>query len=200
MMSATHIAIGISTAMVITQPHTVPGFITSIVGGAAGGIVSDIDSRSNSYFRDALNGRLAVLVIIAASLLVDWVTSSGMVAALLNPEHLVSVILGLGIVGVLLLVGYFQKHRGFTHSFLAMFLFTLGVCFIYGDLIIPFAFGFLSHLMLDILNKSPIRIFFPFRKGICLKLCYANKVANQICLYAGIATIVYFFIRPILSH
>lgn len=198
MMSMTHISIGVATAILVTNPQTPEGFLTAIIGGAAGGIISDIDVRPNKYCRDALHGRLTVLGIIVVSLFIDWFTESGIVRSFLNPERRFNVVSGLVILGLLMLVGTFQKHRSFTHSFLAMFLTSFGVFCLCKNLMFPFMLGFLSHLALDIMNKKPIRLFFPFQKGVCFNWCYANKTANTIFFWVGMMAIIFSFIRPIL--
>ncbi|MDE7105458.1 MAG: metal-dependent hydrolase [Ruminococcus sp.] len=53
-----------------------------------------------------------------------------------------------------------------------------------------FAIGFGSHILLDCLNKKPVRVFFPVKKGICFKLCYAAKTANQAFLVVGIISTI----------
>uniref|UniRef100_A0A7C4S610 Metal-dependent hydrolase n=1 Tax=Geoglobus ahangari TaxID=113653 RepID=A0A7C4S610_9EURY len=67
-------------------------------------------------------------------------------------------------------------HRGWTHSLFGMlvfcFIFTLILHFLKLDLAyaIPFALGYLSHLISDSLNPTGIRWFWPSKKRIGIGL------------------------------
>ena len=43
MMGMTHIFIGTASAMAVSSPHTVSGCFAAMIGGAAGGFISDIE-------------------------------------------------------------------------------------------------------------------------------------------------------------
>ena len=77
MMSRTHISFGVATSLLATQPKTVSGCFVAVLGGSIGGIISDIDTRSNKYCRDALYGRLIVVGIIVICRLGVWVSNLG---------------------------------------------------------------------------------------------------------------------------
>lgn len=83
------------------------------------------------------------------------------------------------------IVGMSSNHRTFTHSFLALFLYTVAVYLIYKPFSAPLAVAYFSYLVLDVLNKKKIPLFYPLKFGICLKLCYANKKANKVLMYVG---------------
>ena len=34
--------------------------------------------------------------------------------------------------------------------------------------VIPFLIGYISHLLLEIMNRKPVMVLFPSEKGICL--------------------------------
>lgn len=56
MMAKTHIAVGVASAMLITQPKTKTEFVVAVVGGSVGGVMSDIDvkiDRSNKFAQKA---------------------------------------------------------------------------------------------------------------------------------------------------
>lgn len=53
-------------------------------------------------------------------------------------------------------------HRGWTHSLLGLILFSVPLLFIFNTgIAVVFAAGYLSHLLLDMLNPAGVRIFWP---------------------------------------
>ena len=70
-------------------------------------------------------------------------------------------------------------HRGFSHSLLALVLETACVQLVFPEAALPFAAAFASHVLLDLMNKRPVRLFFPAKKGVCLGWFYADGLANK---------------------
>lgn len=70
-------------------------------------------------------------------------------------------------------------HRGFSHSLLALVLETACLQLVFSAAALPFAAAFASHVMLDLMNKRPIRLFYPSKKGMCLGWFYADRLANK---------------------
>ena len=70
-------------------------------------------------------------------------------------------------------------HRGFSHSLLALVLETACLQMIFPAAALPFAAAFASHVLLDIMNKRPVRLLYPLKKGICLGWFYADGLANK---------------------
>ena len=52
-----------------------------------------------------------------------------------------------------------------------------------------FAVGFLSHLVLDVMNRKPEKLLWPWKKGFCLGLCSARGVVNRALLGVGMASL-----------
>lgn len=46
MLGRTHFVLGMASALVITQPKTIPGVITAMTAGAIGGWIVDIDIKN----------------------------------------------------------------------------------------------------------------------------------------------------------
>ena len=51
MRGRTHFVLGMASALVVTLPHTVPGVITAMTGGAIGGWIVDIDIKNRDIER-----------------------------------------------------------------------------------------------------------------------------------------------------
>lgn len=84
------------------------------------------------------------------------------------------------------IVGYVFDHRGFFHSLPALILFTLIVSRFVG-IITTFAFfiGYLSHLLLDTLNKQGIYWLYPLKyklKGVVKTNGFFEKALFYCCI------------------
>lgn len=125
----------------------------------------------------------------------DWTLRGGICIYILQRRFWA--LAGLVISMLLVAMGELNKtHRGKTHSLLALLLSSVGVAFVHPCIAGAYAIGFISHIISDLFNKSEVRIFYPFdKKGICFKLCYAEKMANQIVCAIGMTIIfVYLYV------
>jgi inner membrane protein len=61
-------------------------------------------------------------------------------------------------------------------------------------LLISFAIGLASHLILDVTNKKRGPAFYPFGQGFCLGWCYPNRTTNSVLLWLGRAYITGYFV------
>jgi len=61
------------------------------------------------------------------------------------------------------IVGFLFEHRGFFHSLLATIFFVLIIHVLFRDLTITLGFGigYLSHILLDMLNFKAVKLLFP---------------------------------------
>ena len=181
MMGKTHIAVGIAAAYALTMPKTMPEFVIATVGGSIGGVMADVDVKidtSNKFAAkaslDALYGEILAIAIAVDALIGDYFTGGDILQ---------------GIMG----------HPPRSHSLLALALFSVSVFLIEPHIGIAFAIGYASHLIIDLFNKSPIRILYPLKKGICFKLCYADRLGNELLLVGGVFIIVaYVFLHSLL--
>ena len=81
---------------------------------------------------------------------------------------------------VLVVIGLKSNHRGFTHSILALALFSTVTCLILGETWKWFAIGYASHLVIDLLNKNGESLLFPLTTKVCLNLCKADGITNKV--------------------
>ena len=113
-------------------------------------------------------------LIAVAALIEDHLLNAGMWNALgSNGQYLWFA----GLVGFVLIGGFasVSSHRGFSHSLLALALFAGSLWLVFPAMTIPFAITFASHLILDLLNKKSLRLFYPAEKGICLGMFYCRE-------------------------
>ncbi len=192
MMSGTHIVVGMSAALLLPPPATASQCVAAVIGGALGGVICDLDAGSGKndiYNRDAICGRVAAALISVAALLAD-IASKGAVSTYFS-THINGFrsLIGAAAIAALCLIGRKTAHRTFTHSLLAFALFSFSVFLFCPPLARPFMVGFLSHLSLDILNYKPLLLFYPWKKGFSLKLCYAKSPANTAVFVGGLVTL-----------
>ena len=190
MMGKTHIAVGIATAFAIMHPKTMQEFIISTVGGSIGGVMADIDVKIDTRNKfaakaslDALYGEILAIAISATSLTANYFAGGTILQGM--TENIPKFIIGTVLLIALIIIGEISKHRDRTHSIAAWGLFSISVFLIEPHIGIAFAIGYGSHLLIDLLNKSPIRLLYPLKKGFCLKLCYADRLGNELILIIG---------------
>ncbi len=188
MMGKTHIAVGIASGIAAAQPDTLGECLSAVMGGAVGGLLCDVDVRAQNN-RDARIARFVTICIALGILIADWVLKTGIWRYLLAHAGAPLAIGAAGFLGICI-AGSFTSHRSFMHSLLALVLLSVCLSMVYPPLVPAFAAGFASHLLLDLLNRKPILLLFPWKKGCCLNLFYADGAANALFLLLGCAASV----------
>ena len=196
MMSKTHLTVGVAASLAVCMPNSAEGLFAAVIGGAAGGILCDIDCRSRPRMRDILHGRLAALAITGILLTADGIWHTGIIDSLMSVDRQ-KMAAGCAVLILTCMIGRMSGHRTFTHSLLYVFLITFGFSCIAPVLALPVLAGGLSHLVIDTLTRRPVPWLYPFRAGrFCLKLCRVNKTGNNILMWTGLAvSIVLIFWR-----
>ena len=184
MMGKTHVAIGVLSSLAIFQPTTISQCALAIAGGALGGVAADIDTVDNDYKHDALIGQLLSFGIAGIMVFILFITNKTEFYSTLSKDK-ISICIGVIAYLILMAKGYLSNHRTFTHSFLAMLLFTVAIGIINSNIIPFYLIGYFSHLFLDLLNKKDVPLLYTIKKGICFKLCYASKKANSFFMWFG---------------
>lgn len=186
MTSKTHIAVGVAAALAVTHPETRQECCIAVMGGALGAVLPDIDILRYDDAGEARLGDIISLCLLAVGLFLDRALHLGMLDQVAVQDGPV-VIAGAAVLAALVLIGIFCEHRGFTHSLLGMALYTVPIYVMLPAMALPFAAGFFSHMAIDTLNYRPVRLFYPFRKGICFRLCRNDSVFSIILACAGAA-------------
>lgn len=182
MMSKTHVAVGIACSLA-AAPETIEGLSYALMGGAIGSLICDIDRNSENPSRDVKQGWAIAFTVFTVGFLHESYARWQQFKA----EYLLSRPLTLICIGLLLILLLFvinSAHRGFSHSLMMMVISAVLIYFINRQTSLFYMIGFLSHLFLDVLNKKPVRIFYP-AKGFCLGWFYVDGLANRILLLCG---------------
>ena len=190
MLAGTHLTIGLASALAICDPRNIDQAAPVIIGAAVGSIICDMDSRDTSRIRDALYGRVIGAAVVGITVIWNAVQKG------VFWETLMKIPLDRGLIGIVLfaLSAVFAKksgHRGYSHSLAALIIYAFALYMIDARFVLPFEIGFVSHILLDLTNKTPIRIFFPVKRGFCFNWFYANRAANAVCMGLGIIWLVY---------
>lgn len=194
MLGKTHLAVGVAATIFITQPASVSELILAAGFGGGGALISDIDVETSGSHRKAELFTKSFVVIAAGILAADYFLHTGIVKWIVGTggyKFIAGMLLFAGICAF----GKEQPHRSFMHSFLAGLLLCIAIGLIWEDVVIYFAVGFLSHLLLDMCNKKKIRLFYPLKGGIALGLAKADGLANRVLLrIASVSVIVEFIL------
>ena len=194
MQTSTHAAVGVCLGLALTMNRPAEYAMTGVTVAAIGAIISDIDvgesgKKTTPIIIGGLSlGLLAMLVIIwervFPGLIELWRVSSGLLRS----------VAGGTIFGAGCLWGMKRPHRSFLHSLLGMVILTGAVYLVLPIAAFYFLVGMISHVILDLMNYRPVQLFYPFKKGVSLRLCYSkSRVSNIILILSvmGIALLLF---------
>lgn len=184
MLGKTHAAVGAASALMMVggiASHHPVSLVTGAAIAAIGGLMPDIDLNSKHAKATGATSIVALATVGIAN------TSSSLA---LTQQSLAqpSLIAGLIALTVLVVLGLNSNHRGFTHSVLALALFSATVYAIIGNSFSWFTVGYASHLIIDLFNKKGESILFPLKTKVCFNLCAADGITNKVL--GSLATVV----------
>jgi len=182
MTGKTHLVAGMAVSMAVMTPQSPKEILISVMAGAIGGIISDIDVSTSGARRDLniVTGIVAVLCV--AAMFLEFQFHYGIIKAVKN-HGLWQMMIGFCIVFLLCLFGKTTPHRSFTHSFLAVGLLTTGVWMILPAAALPFAVAMASHIVLDLCNYKRLRLLYPMKKGFSMRLCRGSGKVDRVLFY-----------------
>lgn len=187
MLGKTHFAVGVATSLMFTQPKTLQDVILAVGVGGIGALISDIDvdtSGSHKYVNKIIAA--AVLIIIAV-FTAERLWNVGIVNRIISDSNYARIAIGIVLFIAICAFGKQQPHRSFMHSILALVLLTVSIGMIWEVLIPYFVIGFASHLITDMFNFKKVRLLYPLKGGVALKLFHAHGLANSLFFAIGSA-------------
>lgn len=170
MLGNTHAAVGAASGLIVLgelASHSPVALVTGATLGTIGGLMPDID----------LDSKHAKAVGFSSVL---YLALQGAARNLTSSLAMSTTIAGLIALIVLVVIGLKSNNRGFTHSILALALFSTITCLILGETWKWFAIGYASHLVIDLLNKKGESLLFPLTTKVCLNLCKADGITNKV--------------------
>ena len=187
MTSQTHTAIGMTTALLVIQPKSFAEIACAAAGGIIGGAIADIDLNNHNGHKD---NKIDILLFaystafICIFLAVDYLLGDGVCKYVLG--HLNNITLACSLLIVIGLVfGYRSSHRSFMHSLFALCIFTVLIWTAFKPIAIAFGIGYLSHILIDLTNKSGIQLLFPIKKRFCFGWCSSSGKFNNFLVGPG---------------
>jgi inner membrane protein len=178
MLSKTHMAAGAASSLLIVHPTTPKGVIVCAAGGIIGASLCDIDCNKSERMQKLLPDLLFSAALLLLLYFFDSILQTHIFSKVLTSWN------SRATLGLLLFFGtcafgfFFTGHRSFMHSILAGILLYIGAHLFFPVLALPLAIGFGSHIVLDLLNKKGIQLFYPLPFHFCLNWCSADGAAN----------------------
>ena len=184
MTGRTHVAAGVATALALAAGlgggTSVPTLACAATGGALGAVLPDLDVRNAARPLQDRMARIAAATLLASAIGIDaagWPLVRHATGAGLG-----EVALGVAALVALCCAMRLSAHRSFSHSLLALagvFVATRLAC----APLAPFvAAGMASHLALDLLTYRGLRLFWPARRGLSLRLFHSGGIVDEYCL------------------
>lgn len=182
MKCRTHIVAANALSLMILNPAGIVPTITVMAGASLGGATPDLDANDMHKKSDYLFG-LAGLTFIAFILLDMYMNWN-----IFDDPYLS--ILGAVLYMIIGFIGKHKAHRSILHSLMSLIVLGGIVYMSFNMIFWPFVIGYISHILLDILNIRPVRVFYPLKKGISLKISRFDGLLNSFIFYSSILIIV----------
>lgn len=200
MMFKTHAAAGIASAVFITHPDDIKSLFICGTAACIGSVISDVDVTT-SKSRKGLGKIIAIAGVAAAvTCVAEFLFKPGIFSYIQKNTSLMQVLMGIIFFIAVCIFGEHQPHRTFMHSIIGGILLTASVAVILPQCSMFFAIGFISHILLDLLNEKKVQLLYPSKKlSFSLCVCKAGKTADKVlCLafsLAIVAEIIFFIFR-----
>ena len=190
MLGKTHMAVGIAAVLAVTRPTSLAELVLGVGIGGLGAVISDIDVGTSESHREADKIIAMATVTMLGMGVVDHFFHLGIWNRIQSNGSVYQTVLAAFIFIGICAYGKEQPHRSFMHSFLALGMLSAVIAVIYPGMVVYFAVGFLSHLVLDLFNYKKVRLFYPVKKGICFRIFHAHGMANDIAYITGVIVAV----------
>lgn len=190
MLGKTHFAVGVASSLIFTQPKTVQDVILAVGIGGMGALISDIDVDTSGSHKYANRIIAVVVLIVVAVFAAEQIWNVEIVKQIIRDSSYARIAIGAILFIAICAFGKQQPHRSFMHSILALVLLTASIGMVWQDLIPYFAIGFASHIIIDMFNFEKVRLLYPFKCGVALKLFHAQGLANNLFFVIGSALAV----------
>jgi len=191
MLGRTHKKIGIAASFAILQPTTVPACLGTLAAGSIGGFLCDIDilfrnhpakdeeQERDDHYDGEWEDVASSMILFFLFIVVDNYFGSGAVDWFMS--HLgIQTLVAAAVFALIIVCGMIAPHRSFMHSLIAGVTLSGCLSLICAPISPAFAIGYASHILLDLFNKTGVRVLWPIRKRFMLKLCASNKTADAI--------------------
>ena len=197
MTGKTHMAVGVGVATLLLPANDAKTIIGGTTLALIGSLIVDIDtdkSKGAVLLKEAFGGAV-ILMILGVILKAKF--NINVLNYISENKTITQMFPALAILVIVLTIGKFSSHRGFTHSLIGIVAYAVPVYMLVGSLYIWFLIGYIAHILADMLNKKEVRLLYPLKNGVCLKICSANGVVDKILFISFIAITVLKYISDL---
>lgn len=182
MTGKTHMVSGIAASFAVVLPKTPKEMLLCIGAAAIGAVISDIDVSTSEARRNFNKLLKVVALILLITGFLEYHFQLGILNMARHHGYLLTAV-GFFLFFLVCIYGKEQPHRSFMHSILGLFLLTCSVYMMFPPASFPFAVAMISHVVLDLLNKRKVKLFYPFRKGVAFSICRSDGIVNTVLFY-----------------
>lgn len=187
----THMAVGTGTATLLLPTNDIKTVIGGTTLALIGSLIVDIDTEKSKgavFLKNAF-GCGVILTILGVILKTKY--NINVLNYITANKTLTEMFPAFGILLVALTIGKFSSHRSFTHSLVGIVAYTVPVYMLVGPSLYKwFLIGYIAHILADILNMKEVRLLYPLKNGISLKICTADGVVDKMLFISFIVIIV----------
>ncbi len=184
MQGKTHAAVGVASALLLS---TNPTWYLDCICGAVGALMPDMDTE------ESIGVKATKKILVCSGVVLGALTTLQFLGwiEIVNLKEIgfewlsYNTIAGFLGLMVLCLIGRTQPHRGLMHSLPMMAVASFVVWMMYPGFMQPFAIGYASHLVIDLLNYKGEQLLFPLSKRFSLGLCKSDGIVNKVMLVCG---------------
>jgi membrane-bound metal-dependent hydrolase YbcI (DUF457 family) len=166
--------------------------LACLAAGAAGGLLPDTDVSTSEASRQLRRAWWLLVAVIAATFAADALLGLDLGTQTVAFARTAGVyqVAGAAVVVAVLACGRASGHRGFSHSLVAAALFFAGVYLAVPEIALALTVGYCSHLVIDLFNKMPERLFWPVARGQSFGLCKSGGVVDGALLVLAVVAVV----------
>jgi len=180
MEKKTHVVCANLVSLCLMRPDNIFDLVLTCGVATIGGLVPDVDLKDSTS--DKLFDRLmtSLITIVVMSFFIKYFFDIDLYCKVKECGDLFKYLISICLFIVVAYFGSKSGHRSFTHSVLGLFIYS-GILF-YGfgyNVVIPYFVSHLSHIILDLLNKKGLALFYPSKARFCFKLCESNGKVNK---------------------
>ncbi len=185
----THLAAGYAAVLWTFSPDTIAELILCTGTAAIGSVVSDVDASASRSKNDLAKVSAVTFLSIAGVLAVDHFAGTDIASRFSSSTSLVRLFTGFLIFLGVCIFGEHLPHRSFMHSIAGTAAVTVSFSLILPSAAPYMAVSMLSHIIIDMLNKKKIQLFYPLPKPrIGFGICSADGSINNLLFYVFGAT------------
>ena len=181
MEKKTHVALGNLVSLAYLQPTSVSGLMITVGSATLGSILPDVDLKDSTT--DKLFDRLitSFITVIIVGVFVNYFFDINIYHKIKEFSNIYNYILCVVVFSIMSYMGSKTHHRSFTHSILGLFIYSFILSYGFKEtVVVPFFMAYLSHILIDLLNKKGLTLFYPIKKRFCFDLCDSHGTVNSI--------------------